>query len=207
MDRMRMKCRPFVLAILGLALLGAAVAPDRPLSQVRSTADKIIGILNDPALQKEEKRSERHRLIRKELEERFDWATICRSCLGRYWTKLSPKERDEFVELFKQFLERTYLDRIEPYYNQLDTIEYQGERILEGNFASVKTIVRTKQKIDHPVEYRLEKAASGAWRVYDVIIEGVSFVKNYRTQFEEILNRSTYQALVDDLKSKVVPNP
>jgi phospholipid transport system substrate-binding protein len=190
------------LVLLGL-VLGASSRPDRPLAQVRSTADKIIGVLNDPALQGEGKRTERHRLIREELEHRFDWDTICRSCLGRHWGKLSREQQAQFKELFRQFLERTYLDRIEPYYNQLDKIEYQGERILESDYASVKTVVKTRQNIEHPVEYRLQRSPAQGWQVYDVIIEGISLVKNYRTQFDEVINRSSFDGLVSDLKSKI----
>ena len=187
--------------MLLVGLLQAAPA-GRPIDQVKSTADKVIALLNDPNLKGQEKSAERHRLIREQLEERFDWANICRSCLGHHWSKLSRDQQSEFIELFKIFLERTYLDRIEPSYSQLDRIDYQGERILEDKFASVKTVVMTKQKVDHPVEYRLEKAASGTWRVYDIIIEGVSLVKNYRTQFDEIIGKSSYEGLINDLKAK-----
>ena len=187
---------------LGL-LISTASAEEQPLVQVRTTADNILKVLNAPDLQGESKRAERRRLIRQELEERFDWNTICRSCLGRHWPKLTPAQQSEFIELFKNFLERTYLDRIEPYYNQLDRIDYHGERIVDKTYASVKTVVVTKEKIEHPVEYRLEKNAAGGWRVYDVVIEGVSLAKNYRTQFDEIITRSSFQALVADLKVKM----
>lgn len=197
-----MKLGNFLLACFLFLLLAASGRPDRPLDQVRNTADKVIAILTDPNLQGDAKRTERHRLLRQELEERFDWTTICRSCLGRHWSSLTRDQQREFMELFKQFLERTYLDRIEPYYNELDHIDYQGERILDSDYASVKTLVVTKQKIDHPVEYRLQKASSGNWRVYDVVIEGVSLVRNYRTQFDEIITKSSYQGLVNDLKAK-----
>ena len=185
-----------------LALSALAAPSLRPMDQVRSTADKIIAILKDPALAGDAKTAERHRAIRGELEERFDWANICRSCLGRHWAKASREQQAEFIDLFKQFLERTYLDRIEPYYSQLDHIDYQGERIADQNYASVRTVVVTKQKIDHPVEYRLERSPSGSWRVYDVVVEGVSLVKNYRTQFDEIINRSSFAGLLSELKSK-----
>jgi len=184
-------------------LLAATPRPDHPMEQVRTTADKILSILRDPNLQGDSKRTERHRAIRRELEDRFDWNTICRSGLGRHWSKLSQDQQREFIGLFKDFLERIYLDRIEPYYDQLDRIDYQGERILEGNYASVKTVVITKQKVDHPVEYRLEKSGSEGWRVYYVVIEGVSLVKNYRTQFDDIIAKSSYQGLINDLKAKV----
>jgi phospholipid transport system substrate-binding protein len=190
-----------------LLVLLAAAPPDRPLEQVRATAEKILSILRDPNLQGDSKRTERRKVIRQELERRFDWNTICRSCLGRHWSKLSRDQQREFMELFRDFLQRIYLDRIEPYYDQLDHIDYQGERILEGNYASVKTVVATKQRIDHPVEYRLEKSETEGWRVYDVVIEGVSLVKNYRTQFDEIITRSSYQGLVNDLKAKVAAGP
>lgn len=193
-----------LLLVLLLAIIStAAQAAERPLDLVRATADKIIGVLNDPDLKGEGQKDERHRLIREELERRFDWDTICKSSLGRHWSKISPDQRKQFSELFKQFLERTYLDRIEPYYNQLDRIAYEGERILENRYASVRTTVITTQKIEHPVEYRLEKSSAGGWRVYDVVIEGVSLTKNYRTQFDELMTRSSFQGLLDDLKAKI----
>ncbi len=197
-----------VLLVLGLAVASTATqAAERPLNLVRATADKIISILNDPALPGETHKAERHRRIREELEVRFDWNTICRSCLGRHWSRITPEQRKEFTELFKQFLERTYLDRIEPYYSQLDRIEYQGERILENRYASVRTTVITTQKIEHPVEYRLEKSDAGDWRVYDVVIEGVSLTKNYRTQFDEMIARSSFRGLLDDLKARIAAPP
>lgn len=203
---MKVNLGAIVLAGLLSIASGAAPASEHPLKEVRSTAEKIVSILSEPALQGEAKKAERRRLIKEELETRFDWNTICRSSLGRHWTRLSGNQQKEFIELFKQFLERTYLDRIEPYYRQLDEIKYHGERILENRYASVKTSIVTTQKIEHPVEYRLELSASGAWQVYDIVIEGVSLVKNYRTQFDEIVARSSVQGLLDDLKAKIAAN-
>lgn len=197
-----MKLRPASSTLILLLLSAATALAARPLEEIKSTTDKIISILNDTSLQGEENRQERHQKLRNELEQHFNWVSICRSCLARHWSKLSAAEQKEFIDLFKQFLERTYLDRIEPYYNQLDKIDYLGERIIENNYASVRSVITTKQKIDHPVEYRLEKSSAGAWLVYDVVIEGVSLVKNYRTQFDEIISKSSYQGLVNDLKAK-----
>src|ERR1051326_4504881 len=141
-----------ILLVLSLTLIREPLAASmRPLDQVRGTADRIIAILTDPKLSGDAKRTERHQRLREELDQRFNWPNICRSCLGRHWTKLSKDQQNQFMEMFKQFLEHTYLDRIEPYYNELDHIEYQGERIAEENYASVKTVVSTKRKIDHPV--------------------------------------------------------
>jgi phospholipid transport system substrate-binding protein len=204
-----MSIRLTVAFVCGLACVAlcAATEPVRPLEQVRSTTDRILGILKDAKLQGDEKQPERRRLLREELEQRFDWNAICRSCLGRHWPKLSREQQQQFIDLFKQFLERTYLDRIEPYYGELLRIEYQGEKIVENNFASVRTVVVTKQNIEHPVEYRLQKNSAGAWQVYDAIIEGVSLVKNYRTQFDEILTRSSFEGLIKDLKAKIAAGP
>ena len=197
-----MRYRIVLVALVVWIVALVPVRAQRATEQVRTTADKIVAILSNPNLQGDGNRTERHRLIRKELEERFDWASICRSSLGRHWSKLTREQQTEFLELFKKFLETTYMDRIEPYYNELDRIEYQGERIAEDNYASVKTTVVTKQKVEHPVEYRLEKSGADVWRVYDVVIEGVSLVKNYRTQFDEIITRSSVQGLMNELKTK-----
>ena len=93
--------------------------------------------------------------------------------------------------------------KIEPYYQELEKINYQSEKILD-TFASVKTVIVTRQKVEHPVEYRLEQSQTG-WRIYDIVIEGVSLVKNYRTQFDEIITKSSYEALLKELRSKAEP--
>ncbi len=179
----------------------AGVQAARAIDQVKATADRVIALLNDPALQGDDKKAERHRLIRQELDARFDWPEIARGCLGRHWSKRNNDERKEFMALFSEFLERTYLDRIEPYYADLEKLDFLGEKIID-NYASVKTVISTKKKIDHPVEYRLQKTGD-EWRVYDVVIEGVSLVKNYRVQFDEIIAKSSYESLIKDIKSKI----
>ena len=186
----------------GLTIAAAAAQADHPIDQVKYTAEKILAVLNDSNLKGEDRKAERNRLIRQELDQRFDWQAICRGCLGHHWTKLSADQRKEFMDLFERFLERTYLDRIEPYYNDLEKIEYQGEKIID-TYASVKSLITTKQKVEHPVEYRLERSGSNGWRVYDIVIEGVSLVSNYRTQFNDIILKSSYQALLNDLRAKV----
>jgi phospholipid transport system substrate-binding protein len=192
-------------AIAGLFILGLAlpVYAARPTDEVKTSADRIVAILDDAGLKGDAHRSERRRLIREELDRRFDWPGIARSCLGRHWSKRSRDEQKEFIRLFVQFLEVTYLDKFETYYSDLDKIEYQGEKIIE-NYASVRSVITTKAKVDHPVEYRLQKApANGVWQIYDVIIEGVSMVKNYREQFDDIIAKSSYEKLIADIKSKL----
>jgi phospholipid transport system substrate-binding protein len=198
--------RRLLLPLLVLPFLLALPCPagaGKPTDEVKATADKIIALLKDPNLQGEAKKTERRRLMRQELDQRFDWTGIARSSLGRHWAKRSPTEQKEFVNVFSKFLERTYLEKFETYYMDLDKIEYPGERIID-NYASVRASVTTKEKIEHPVEYRMKKTPpSDGWLVYDVIIEGVSLVGNYRAQFDEIIAKSSYEKLVADLKKKL----
>jgi phospholipid transport system substrate-binding protein len=174
---------------------------EQPTAEIRATTEKILAILRDPALKTEARKSERRRLIRKELDQRIDWAAVARSSLGRHWAQRTHAERTEFVGLFSRLLEDTYIDKFEAYYGDLDRIDYLGERIL-GSYASVKVQITTKDQIVHPVEYRLQNSGQ-EWRIYDVLIEGVSLVKNYRDQFDEILSKSSYQNFVADLRAKV----
>lgn len=191
------------IALFFFFVIALRVSAESAIDQVRNTADRVIALLNDPNLKGEAKRKERNERIRSEIDARFNWSGIARGCLGRHWAKRSPQEQNEFIDLFGRFLERTYLDKIEPYYQDLAKIEYQGEKVID-NYASVRTVILTKQGVAHPVEYRLEKAPTEkAWRIYDAVIEGVSLVRNYRTQFDEIINRSSFAGLIKDLKAKV----
>jgi len=137
------------------------------------------------------------------METRFAWDESARACLGRHWTKRTPAEQAEFVKIFSQFLKETYSDKIATYYNDLDKIDYQSEKIIDADYASVKLVLTTKAKVDHPVEYRMEKSSASAdWKVYDVVIEGVSLVKNYRDQFDAIIAKSSYEGLLKEIKEK-----
>ena len=156
-------------------------------------------------LQGEEHRAERHRLIREELEARFDWATICRSCLAQHWSKITKQQQQVFSDEFKNFLEHTYLDRIEPYYNQLDKIVYRASRGGEQLRFRQDADCRRRKRLNIPSSPRLEKSPTAGWRVYDVVIEGVSLVEDTRTQFDEILNRTPFDGLINELKAKKLP--
>jgi len=193
-----LRCRLLALVAVGVSL-GACAG--EPTTQLRATTDKIIALLQDPALKTEARNSERRQLIRKELDQRIDWATAARSSLGRHWAKRTRAEQTEFVSLFSRLLEETFIDKFQTYHGELDKFEYLGEKILD-EYASVKAQISTKDHIVHPVEYRLQKSGQD-WRVYDVLLEGVSLVKNYRDQFDEILAKSSYEKLAADLRAKI----
>jgi phospholipid transport system substrate-binding protein len=186
------------LVAVGVSLRASA---GEPTAQIRATTDDILALLADPALKTEARNSERRQLIRKELHRRIDWATVARSSLGRHWAKRTRAEQTEFVSLFSRLLEETFIDKFETHHSELDKVEYLGEKIID-EYASVKAQITTKDQIVHPVEYRLQKSGKD-WRIYDVLLEGVSMVKNYRDQFDEILAKSSYEKLVADLRAKI----
>ncbi len=170
-----------------------------PMKELKVTVDKVIRILKDPVLKKPDKKELRKRLLRDAISERFDFEEMAKRALARHWRKRTPEERKEFVRLFRGLLERTYLRRIEQYRDE--RIIYKDERI-DPPYALVKTVVITSQSTEIPIEYRMIKEGND-WKVYDVTIEGVSLVNNYRRQFNRIIRSSSYEELVRRLKRKV----
>ena len=170
-------------------------------AQLRASTDKILAVLNDVTLQTESRRFERRELIRKELDRRVDWVTVARSSLGRHWAKRTAAEQAEFVSLFSRLLEETSIEKFEAHHGELHKIEFLEEKTVD-DYASVKAQATTKDEITHPIEFRLQRSGKD-WRIYDVLLEGVSLVKNYRDQFDEILAKSSYEQLLSDLRTKI----
>ncbi len=123
---------------------------------------------------------------------------MARRSLARHWAQRTDEEKKEFIRLFGELLEQTYLDKVEGYSGE--KVQYEGETI-DGDYAVVKVKIITKKNVDIPVKYRLKKKGND-WLVYDISIEGVSLVNNYRTQFNSILSGSSYGELVKRLKAK-----
>jgi len=179
-----------------------AVAPARagaPLEQLRLQVDRVLKLLDDPELKKESKAKDRRVAVRKIANEIFDFSETAKRSLGRHWLARTPAERDEFVQVFTDLLERSYISRVELYGGE--KIQYVSDTIEEGEQAKVQTKLVTKGGGEIPIEYRMHKKAD-RWLVYDVIIEGVSLVSNYRTQFNKIIQTSSFQELVKKMKSK-----
>jgi len=170
-----------------------------PTEKVKDTADKIISIVSDPALKDQAKAAERRDLIRKAVDELCDWEEMSRRSLGRHWAQRSEQEKKEFVHLFGKLLERTYVDKVEGYSGE--KVNYVGEKV-DGDYAEVDVKIVTNKNTEIPVVYRM-RAKGEKWWVYDMIIEGVSLVNNYRTQFSDMLAKSSYEELVKKLKEKV----
>jgi phospholipid transport system substrate-binding protein len=186
-----------VAVALGLILAGPAAAGP-PTDQLRTQINRVIKTLEDPALQKEGKVLERRKAVRKIAEEIFDFGETAKRSLARHWQGRTPAEQQEFVGLFTDLLERSYMSKVELFDGE--RITYTGETI-DGELALVRTRIITKQGTEIPVDYRLHKK-NEKWLVYDVIIEGVSLVANYRSQFNKIIQTSSYQELVKKMKTK-----
>jgi phospholipid transport system substrate-binding protein len=146
------------IAVL-LALSGLAALAGAPTAQIRVTTDKLLSVLKDEALAKEEKLEVKRDKMTEIISDHFDWKLISPGCLGRHWRKLSEKERQSFETKFKGLLQRTYLTQLETYFTDLESINYRSERI-QGNYVSVKTVFSTKKNTKHPVEYRVQSLVS-----------------------------------------------
>jgi phospholipid transport system substrate-binding protein len=188
------------LALAGLLALSFASPAwaGIPTDQLKGAIDRVVKTLEEPAYKGEGKGMERRRAVRKIADDIFDFNEISRRALARHWQTLSEKQREEFVGLFADLLERSYISKIELYGGE--KIIYGNERV-DGDLATVATRIITKNGTEVPVEYRMHKKGD-RWLVYDVNIEGVSLVSNYRTQFNKIIQTASYNDLVQKLKTK-----
>jgi phospholipid transport system substrate-binding protein len=186
------------LTLVAGLILSAAAWAGVPTDQLRAQIDRVIKTVDDPDLKRDGKATERRAAVRKIAFETFDFEEMSKRALARHWQARTPAEREEFVKLFADLLERAYVSKIENYGGE--KIAYNGDTI-EGDAALVKTKIITKQGTDVPVDYRMVKR-NDRWLVYDVVIEGVSLINNYRTQFNKIIQTSSYQSLVDRMKTR-----
>jgi phospholipid transport system substrate-binding protein len=189
-----------VLAAL-LMLAGPAATPaaaGAPTDQLRSATDRVLKVLQDAELRKPGRTEERRKQIRAVANELFDWQETAKRALGRHWAPRSPQERTEFSALFADLIERSYISKIEAYSGE--KILFSGETV-EGDQATVRTRMVNKTGTEIPIDYRMQQQGE-RWRAYDVLIEGVSLVANYRSQFNRLITQSGYPELLKKLKSK-----
>ena len=186
----------FGVLVLALALSSVAFAGEAQ-NRLKGGIDKVIAILSDPAMKGPSKHLERQHKLRTVADSFFDWHELSRRALGANWNKFSPKQQDEFVGLFSELLQKTYIRKLEKFNNE--KVEYLREQV-SGDQAFINTQVLMKDK-NVPINYIMIKHQE--WMVYDVVIEGVSLVKNYRTQFAKILSKETPAALNQRIKDKI----
>jgi phospholipid transport system substrate-binding protein len=180
--------------VTGLAALAVAVPAwaGAPTEQVRQYTDQVRKILDDPALRSADKRA----AVRQVAVEIFDVNETARRALGPHWQSRTANERNEFVQLFADLLERTYISKIDLYRGE--RLQYTSEAV-DGEFATVRAKVITNKGLEVPVEARMLKRAD-QWLIYDIAIENVSLISNYRTQFDRIIRTASYGELVRKLK-------
>jgi phospholipid transport system substrate-binding protein len=169
-----------------------------PLEEVKDRVDKVLDVLRDPSLKAESARKERKDKIRAIAETMFDFTELSKRTLARNWSKFSPEQQKEFVELYKSLLENVYADKIMAYTDE--KIVFSKEVALSEKTVEVQSTVLRKSG-EVPIYYRVIMK-DGSWRVYDVVIEGVSLINNYRSQFREILANEPPESLLETLRKK-----
>jgi phospholipid transport system substrate-binding protein len=170
-----------------------------PLDAVQANVNKVLDVLRDPKLKAASAKEIKKEKLRSIYERMFDEVELSRRTLARNWNKLNTDQRQEFVRLFHQVLEKAYIDKILAYTNE--KIIFDKESILSGSQAEVQTRVVTSTK-EIPIVYRVIQK-DGVWGVYDVVVENVSLVQNYRSQFNDILAKNTPEQLLEILRKKV----
>jgi phospholipid transport system substrate-binding protein len=197
MNLLKKKKYIIVMALALLLVFPYSVWANTPTEQVRAKADKVLKILNDPALKNNKEK--RRDMVTKIVEEMIDWQEVGKRALAIHWKKRTPEERKEFVNLFRDLLKRTYSDKLDLYAGE--EIIYDSEKI-DGNRALVKTrMINKKKGSDASVDYRLIKKDE-RWLGYDLVIEGISAVNNYRVQFNEVITSSSYENLIKKMKNR-----
>ena len=185
-----------LLLLLGGVTVQSAVAGEAT-EAMKGTIDETLKIIKDKDLKQPGRAEERRRRLEQIIGDRFDYQEMSRRALGASWNELADKDKEEFVSLFRKLLINSYADKIESYSGE--GVQYINERT-EKDYAEVRTKVLTG-KIEIPLDYRLLNKGAD-WRVYDVVVDGVSLVNNYRGQFSKILRSSTFADLVDQLRKK-----
>lgn len=184
----------FLACLLTTTLAYASVT-----ATIKTTVDEVIRIVGDDEMKKKGNEQRRRTAIKKAIATIFDSQEMAKRSLGRHWNQRTPAERKQFSDLFATLLENSYAGKIESYNNE--KIIYTKESV-DGDYAEVKSKVVTAKNDEYTLDYRLLKKENGSWMVYDVVIEGVSLVSNYRTQFNKIISTSGYPELIKKLQSK-----
>jgi phospholipid transport system substrate-binding protein len=188
--------RVLLTLITGFALAFTAMsfAGNSPTDEVRTSVDAVLAILDNEQLNYEDKRTQ----ISVIVKERFDFRAMSQRTLATNWNKTTDEEKEKFVDLFSQLIENSYVGKIDSYTNE--RVDYPGEKV-SGRKAVVETLIITSSA-DIPVDYRLYQKGD-QWLVYDVIIEGVSLISNYRSSYQEIMKKEGFDGLLAKMRAKI----
>ena len=201
MTTARLAVAAALMTVATLAAPHSALA-DGPGDQLNDGIQRVFANLRDPDLRSPAKETERRLAVRRIVDELLDFEETARRALGRHWQDRSTEERQQFVRLFTELIDRAYLRRVD---------RYDGEQVVilsdavDGNQAVVDTHVVTSDKSEIPVEYLMHRTGTDRWRVWDVKIAGMSLVASYRAQFNKIIHAGSYGDLVRRLRAKSAP--
>lgn len=186
------------LMIAAVTLAASQARAGLPTDQIKATVDKALVVLRDPSLKPPAKQTERREQLKQVLFSRFNFTEMAKRSLGPNWSRRTPQEQEEFVRLFTEVLERAYGDIIESYSEA--GIVYLTEKV-DGGYADVNSKVVTTKGEEYSLNYRVQLIGN-EWKVYDVVAENISLVNNYRSQFNRVIAKSSYEELVRRLKDK-----
>ncbi len=195
---MSLKSMMIPVMVLFVAVVGPRVADASVTDEVKKTVDQVVAIVSSKEMKKPQNEQKRRQALKKAISAIFDYGEMAKRSMGRHWNERSEAERKEFVQLFETLLENSYAGKIESYNNE--KIVY-GKETVQGEYAEVKSKVVTAKRDEYSLDYRLMNKG-GKWMVYDVVIEGVSLVANYRSQFNKIIQNQGYAELVKKLRAK-----
>ena len=182
------------LFILSLLAAATAHAETTPTEDVRGSVEAVIALLRDKEIDRESRRDR----MREVIDKRFDFRAMSQRTLATNWKKASDAEKQKFTELFAELIQNSYVSKIETYTSE--TVEYPGEK-QKGRKAVVDTLIVTSSA-EIPVNYRVY-LKDGSWLVYDVIIEGVSLISNYRSSYQEIVKKDGFDGLLVRMEEKI----
>lgn len=192
--------RKFLTILVAALWFGLATAGHggEPLDIVKSAADRAIAVLKDPWLKAPERKKERIERLKEIINPIFDYQEMARRSLGPHWRRRSPAEQEEFAKLFRAYLENIYSDRVDLYEGEKVTF---GRETIDQDYAQVESLVSNAKGEENSVVYRL-KRTDGKWKVYDAVVENISIVNNYRSQFDRVISKSSYEELKKILREK-----
>ena len=188
---------PALIAVIYL-FVALPLSAGVPSDQTRATIEKVLTILKEPAA-----KSERRERLRQAIYPSFDFAEMAKRSLGAHWQRRNPTEQQEFVKLFTDLVESSYVDAIE---------SYNGEKVIVANekqdkeLAEVNTKIVTSKGEEYAIDYKLHQTG-GSWKIYDAVIENVSLVNNYRSQFNRVIAKSSYEDLMAKMRDKQFEAP
>lgn len=196
-------CRVLIAGVAGALLVQVAAWAGAPTEQLRPALEELVQVLEDQALKPDSRAKEREARARAAVIDLVDFPEMARRTLGPHWRSLGESERDEFVRLFRALLEHTYLPKIALYRGE--RVRFVGESV-DGDLAAVQAVVVTRDRKEVPVLYRLRQREQ-RWLVYDIAVEGISLVNNYRSQFTQIMQRGSYQELAKRIRQRLDSPP